>query len=440
MRAILGEGVSPPPSSAAIERIIGGFLFSGRMIYAGGESAVEARAVSDPSRTTEEASGEDGGAEALSMAEIAARVMKRARALYKEPLNLEVLRESYVPAKLTHRHDEQAAVIRVLSPSLHGGLPSNLTIYGKAGTGKTAVATIARRYLDEAGKGVSSVYVNCAIANTEHAMLRDIANQLRPADQKAFGEKRGTSAANDAILEGCELRGGIVLMFLDEADKVAKASGPQCLYSLSEINKRLKKARVGLVMISNDVGFVESLDTPTRSRLNPEKLVFPPYNAKQLEQILKDRARQALQPNALEEGVIPLIATWAAQLNGDARKAVGLLRVAVQIAEETGANRVTHRHAEQAKSRLEEQVTGDQCRALPVHDKVVMWALAFEVYPRDVPSVLSAELHKAYRRSANAVKLSLRKEIEKTCKIIFRFPRKADNKRRANRQIEADIA
>ena len=50
----------------------------------------------------------------------------------------EVLRHSYRPQILPHRKPQIDEVASILAPSLRNETPSNILIYGKTGTGKTA--------------------------------------------------------------------------------------------------------------------------------------------------------------------------------------------------------------------------------------------------------------------------------------------------------------
>ena len=52
--------------------------------------------------------------------------------------NREALRHDYIPNYLPHREEEIRLLGQILGPSLRGMLCSNVLIYGKTGTGKTA--------------------------------------------------------------------------------------------------------------------------------------------------------------------------------------------------------------------------------------------------------------------------------------------------------------
>ncbi|MFB6156744.1 MAG: cell division control protein Cdc6, partial [Haloferacaceae archaeon] len=67
-----------------------------------------------------------------------------------EPIfeNKEVLRPSYTPHELPHRDDQINRMATILVSALRGETPSNILIYGKTGTGKTASAQFVSQELE----------------------------------------------------------------------------------------------------------------------------------------------------------------------------------------------------------------------------------------------------------------------------------------------------
>ncbi|MCI4344357.1 MAG: AAA family ATPase [Thermoplasmata archaeon] len=95
--------------------------------------------------------------------------------------NFEILRESYVPSRLPHREHQIRQVAEVLAPALKGSVPSNLLIYGKIGTGKTAVVGQVRLDMQrraEANGRVTFINVNCASIDTAYSLLQTIGNEF----------------------------------------------------------------------------------------------------------------------------------------------------------------------------------------------------------------------------------------------------------------------
>ena len=130
-----------------------------------------------------------------------------------------------------------------------------------------------------------------------------------------------------------------------------------------------------MIGISNDLSFKDFLDPRVLSSLSEEELVFPPYNAPQLCDILQQRAESAFVQNALDEGVIPLCAALAAQEHGDARRALDLLRVSGELADRADVERVTEVHVKMAQAKIENDSMIECIATLPTQSKVVLYSM-----------------------------------------------------------------
>jgi cell division control protein 6 len=95
------------------------------------------------------------------------------------------------------------------------------------------------------------------------------------------------------------------------------------------------------------------IDQRVRSSLSEEEIVFPPYNAVQLQDILRKRSNEAFKQNVVNEGVIAKCAAYAAREHGDARRALDLLRVAGELAERSSNNKIEVEHIDLAKEKIE---------------------------------------------------------------------------------------
>ena len=320
----------------------------------------------------------------------------------------EILRESYLPTRLPHREHQIRQVAEILAPALQGELPSNLLIYGKIGTGKTAVVAQVRSDLQKRtdGRGpVTFVAVNCGNIDTPYSLLQTIGNTLAPTEADRIPTGWSLDRVQAAMRASMDARQGIVLLVLDEIDRLVARSGDDVLYTLSQLNTELAGSRLALVGISNDLQFTNRLDARVKSRLNEEKILFPPYDAPQLQDILRDRAREVFRDGVLDAGVIERCAAYAALENGDARRALALLRVAAEVAERDRSKRVTADHVVRAKSRLEQDIIIDCCRTLPPHCKVLLYAI-LQSFERRRGGVLTGEVYEGYARLSQRLGLS----------------------------------
>jgi cell division control protein 6 len=324
----------------------------------------------------------------------------------------EILRESYLPPRLPHRDHQIRQVAEVLAPALRGQVPSNLLIYGKIGTGKTAVVSQVRmdvqRRPDVSAK-IQFISINCANIDTPYSLLQTIANSFARSESERIPTGWSLDRVQAAMKQFMDRQGGIHILVLDEIDCLVQKSGASVLYTLSELNNELSKspnggARLVIVGISNDLKFTNYLDARVKSRLNEEKILFPPYDAPQLVDILRDRARDVFRDGVLDAGVIERCAAYAALENGDARRALGLLRLAAEVAERDHAKRITSDHVVRAKSRLEQDIIVECCRTLPPHCKVLLYAI-LQGFERRRGGVLTGEVYDSYTRLAQRLGL-----------------------------------
>jgi len=329
-----------------------------------------------------------------STAEFLDAILQTKSELFRE--NREVLRDSYVPARLPHRDGEIRQIAEVLAPALRGDVPSNLLLYGKIGTGKTAVVTQVRQDLQrraEAGAAkLAFISINCGNIDTAYSLLQNIGNTFARTDAERIPTGWSLDRVQSAMRRLMDSKGGTIVLILDEIDRLVARSGDNVLYTLSQINTELEDARLVLVGISNDLKFTNHLDARVRSRLNEEKILFDPYKAPQLQDILQDRARVAFRDGVVDPGVIELCAAYAQLESGDARRALALLRLAAEMAERDRAKRITRDHVVKAKNRLEKDIIVECCRSLPPHCKVLLYAI-LQSYERRRTGVLTGEVY-----------------------------------------------
>jgi len=287
--------------------------------------------------------------------------------------NREKLLPDYVPEELPHRDEQIRRLATILAPALIGSRPSNVFIYGLTGTGKTAVTKYVLRKLREKAKArVDFAYINCRQSNTSYRVLAELAKYIGvriPFTGLALGE------VMKRVVRGLERRKMVLIVVLDEIDNLVKRNGDDVLYFLTRINEELKNSRVSVVGITNDLKFMEFLDARVKSSLGEEELVFPPYNAYQLEDILRKRAVEAFNEGVIEEGVIKKVAAIAARQNGDCRLALDILLKAADIADREGSPVVRLSHVDKAKYEIEKNLTVDVIKTMPLHVKLTLAAI-----------------------------------------------------------------
>ena len=362
----------------------------------------------------------------------------------------EVLRPSYTPRKLPHREDQINNMATILVSALRGDTPSNILIYGKTGTGKTASAKFVSEELESTSTKYEVPcdveYINCEVTDTQYRVLAQLANKFieknrgvieeevekyeslranarddpgilettpfdspSEIDEKidALEEKRDsfdevpmtgwpTDRVYNSFFEAVDYRERVVVIMLDEIDKLVEKSGDDTLYNLSRMNSELERSRVSIIGISNDLKFTDFLDPRVNSSLGEEEIVFPPYDANQLRDILKARAEVAFKSGALTDDVIPLCAAFAAQEHGDARRALDLLRTAGELAERDTMDYVEEEHVRQAQEKIEIDRVVEVVRTLPQQSKIVLYAIIL-LEKQGVHNINTGEVYNIYK-------------------------------------------
>ena len=308
-----------------------------------------------------------------------------------------VLRHTWIPDKPLHRDREWKELGAILGTSLRGGTPSNLLLYGSTGTGKTMVSlyvltSLERKVKEITNKTFSYSFINCNQLDTKYRVFWHLCNDSGievPFTGLAF------DVVYNKFLEAIDKRGGLHVVVLDEVD-VLYTKSKDTLYLLTRINNQLQNASVSLVCISNNTQFKENLDPRIKSSLGEEELTFKPYNASQLQDILLERAKRALNMEALAPEVIPYCAAKGAQQHGDARRAIELLRVSAELAERQGDPQVTEKHVDQAEAQIERKTVEEIIDSLPIQTKTVLVSCYIldqgprsEVYSGDVYNMYS---------------------------------------------------
>lgn len=297
--------------------------------------------------------------------------------------NRQVLTIDYVPDKLLFRTKESTAIAQSLSVILKKGRPSNLLIFGKPGTGKTAVVKNVIEHLykktNELDINLRVPFINAKNSNTPYKILYEIAELLginKEGKMQVYFTGLSMSEATDRILDFIRRRSIKVVIVIDEIDSLVNRKGDDILYNFTRANERISSDQfITLIGISNSLTFKDKLDPRVKSSLSEEELVFNPYTIEQLKQILIDRCKLAFYDNVIPIGVINLCAAIAGRETGDARKAIDLLRVAAEIAERSMTMKISEDHIRSAQQKIDSDTNYEILRNSTLHTKLVILSI-----------------------------------------------------------------
>jgi cell division control protein 6 len=184
----------------------------------------------------------------------------------------------------------------------------------------------------------------------------------------------------------------IFIIILDEIDALIKDKGDAFMYELTRINETLTKSKVAIIGISNDLRLKEFLDPRVFSSLSEEELVFRPYDAGELRNILLERSKLSFQEGVLSDSALSICSALAAAEHGDARRALDLLRVAGEVAERQDATVITEEHVRQAEKHIEHNRMIEALNNLTLHSKLVL----LSVYHLNKSNATTGEIYDVY--------------------------------------------
>lgn len=316
--------------------------------------------------------------------------------------------------RIVGRDEQLDSIINFFQPALRGDSPGHLLLYGPSGTGKSliinAVCEQVIKLAESNGIRFGRIQLNCQhVSSLDRALYRLAESAAEEANVPVGVPKNGVASDDklERLYEVLDIHFDSVVIILDELDllvgrNLATQNSPaysELLYQLTR-SKTVGGIDVNLSVagLTNDPSFTEEIGSRAESTYNPDGVVFPDYDAKQLEAILH-RRKDAFRDGVLEEGVIPRTAELAAEDHGDARKAIDLIRASGEIANEWGDDKVTVEHVIAAQKKADRDRTLTQMRGLSEHKRLSLYSTTLVAIHSDydidaVPNIIAYEVYK----------------------------------------------
>ena len=312
--------------------------------------------------------------------------------------------------RIVGRDEQLQEVTKMLRVALGNNRPPNLFLYGPSGTGKSlitkAVCKNISRICESRDIRFGTIEVNCQGLDTLGVAVYELVRCA--AEEAGVGvevPKHGVATKEkwDELFRIVNENFDSVVFVLDELDMLVGRRDKQdpafsrLLYQLSRAgaNDDLT-AYISVVAISNDTKMMESVGSRALSSFNPEDVHFDDYDANQLQSILR-RRQDAFHEGTLDEEVIPLASAFAAQTHGDARKAIDLIRVAGELAEREGADRICEEHVREAQDKVEKNRVLEVVRGISSQKKLCLYATAAVAAESDGGTARSTTGYRVYQ-------------------------------------------
>jgi archaeal cell division control protein 6 len=294
-------------------------------------------------------------------------------------LNKKALQSTYMPEAILHREEQINQIAKILAPALKNEKPSNVFMYGKTGTGKTLTIKYVSQQLTEVAMKrkipLKIIYLNCKLKKIADTEYRLVAQLIKEFGSEVPATGLPTDEVYNIFLRLIDAAPLNVILVLDEIDQLVYKAGDEIIYNLTRINSELKNTQITFVGISNSLVFTENMDPRVKSSLSQEEIIFPPYNAVQLQDILKKRAELAFKEGSIDSGVIQKCAAFAAREHGDARRALDLLRVAGELAERESAKNLAISHLDEAEEKIEKERIIEIIKTQPKQSQATLYSM-----------------------------------------------------------------
>ena len=291
----------------------------------------------------------------------------------KKPLNTDI---TPTHEQFVGREEEKEQVGNILKDLVRGDIPENFLLTGNTGYGKTACTKLLLNDLSQK-LGDDFTYLYISDCPTENKVLREISERLE-LGSKAKNNRVLYNLIKEEIIEK-DLK---LVIVLDEVDVLFRGRhdhGNPLFKKLFELRGNVLNNSDGCLVlagVTNVVDIMEDFDPRVKSRFDSSNVIqFSSYNAFQLEKILEKRKQQAFKNGFVKEGVVKMVAAKVAQEDGDARKAIQMLKKAGEIAERNDDEMVRLSHVDQASNLIEKNRVMDAVKSLPKQEKVVLYAI-----------------------------------------------------------------
>ena len=249
------------------------------------------------------------------------------------------LHTSAVPDVLLNRNNEvkeiETFIKHAISPKAN---PNSRSVYisGVPGTGKTASVMKAIENLKK--MTFTFAYVNgLELVQPNHVFV-ELYKAMFPNSRKISPKMARTKLAK--IFSITDPKRAPVVFVVDELDMIV-TKRQDVVYDIFDW-AATESSKLSVISIANTLDLPERLlKQRVSSRLGFNRLIFEPYNYKEIESILSHRIKGS---SAFQKGSIDLISRKVASISGDLRKALELVRRSIEIAVDSDAKELQMSH------------------------------------------------------------------------------------------------
>lgn len=295
------------------------------------------------------------------------------------------------------REKQLSRIISHLSPVFDGAHPHSALIYGPTGSGKSVslihVLSSFMRVSKRRSIHFCYRYIDLTSPKSNFAALNEVAIAL-DGENRRYRKGIPIDFMQAKIIKALSNYEGFVTLLIDEVDNIQP--NPDLFFTfLAKTLPRRVPCRLILILLTNRLDWEKALDPRILSFLKKSDIIFEPYDALDLLEILKLRADKALKKERVDEAALKKVAAYASRETGDARKAVELLAKAVEVAEKS-SGRLTAKEVDIAEEFLEVDKSLELIKALATQQRIALQG-CYSLFRNGKKKISTGQAYEVYK-------------------------------------------
>lgn len=260
--------------------------------------------------------------------------------------NEEVFTPAYVPEDFIHRDSQLKEISLSLKPGLRGVNPVNTLIHGPPGTGKTTAVKYLFNEVNKVSGKLVTVYVNCDDYNTRFSVFSRIHEAVYGHTPPDTGKP--LNAVKEKVFRKLQKEDKTLVVALDEIDQLfLNKTVDKLMLDLLKAHTTYGYDKIGIIGVLIDDSLLLDLDPKAASVFNPVKVYFPPYDHREVSDILGVRVKYGLYDGVLPKDLFEYAVDKTVEA-GDLRLGIDLIKKAALLAERDASKKITLEHMEEA--------------------------------------------------------------------------------------------
>lgn len=315
--------------------------------------------------------------------------------LFKNKAALDI---QLTPKNIVGRNKQARQLLKFLASYKQGYVSPFISVYGRSGSGKSTLV----KFICESLGGISHCFVNLRNVKTIFGCANLILSELGGQNLKsAQGLNMAIEQIGESIVSKLtEQNKNTLVLILDEFDVIfsdVRNKPSDFVYKLMVLEEKLKQRnyQICIIGISNNVVSEYELDDRVRSRIGNAEVFFPSYGMGETLEILRERANEAFSEK-IDDSVLQYCATLSSQEQGDARRAIDLLRVGAEIASTQWLS-LKKSHIDAASEKLQNDRTKEILLNSSIQFKAVCGTLAALTFYDEDPWHNTSEIYDHYK-------------------------------------------